>query len=194
MNDGQSIVTKRGDGGETDLLYGGRVSKTDPRTEAGGALDEAVSALGLARALSGEPLVRTVVDELQRALFTLGAELATDAESHEKLAQHFKAVSAEMTQALEAHIGALEREVDLPPSFIVPGASPASAALDVARTVLRRAERRAVALHEGSMLANPEVLRYLNRASDLVFMLARYEDRALPVEVVSERAPRRAKQ
>lgn len=192
MSDGRSIVTKRGDGGETDLLYGGRVSKTDPRTEAGGALDEAVSALGLARALSGEPLVRTVVDELQRALFTLGAELATDAESHEKLAQHFKAVSAEMTQALEAHIGALEREVDLPPSFIVPGASPASAALDVARSVLRRAERRAVALHERSMLANPEVLRYLNRASDLVFMLARYEDRALPVEVVSERAARRA--
>ncbi|MCH7608690.1 MAG: cob(I)yrinic acid a,c-diamide adenosyltransferase [Chloroflexi bacterium] len=193
MSDGRSIVTKRGDGGETDLLYGGRVSKTDPRTEAGGALDEAVSALGLARALSGEPLVRTVVDELQRALFTLGAELATDAESHEKLAQHFKAVSAEMTQALEAHIGALEREVDLPPSFIVPGASPASAALDVARSVLRRAERRAVALLERSMLANPEVLRYLNRASDLVFMLARYEDRALPVEVVSERAARRSK-
>lgn len=192
MSDGRSIVTKRGDGGETDLLYGGRVSKTDPRTEAGGALDEAVSALGLARALSGEPLVRTVVDELQRALFTLGAELATDAESHEKLAQHFKAVSAEMTQALEAHIGALEREVDLPPSFIVPGASPASAALDVARSVLRRAERRAVALLERGMLANPEVLRYLNRASDLVFMLARYEDRALPVEVVSERAARRA--
>ena len=192
MSDGQSIVTKRGDGGETDLLYGGRVSKTDPRTEAGGALDEAVSALGLARALSGEPLVRTVVDELQRALFTLGAELATDAESHEKLAQHFKAVSAEMTQALEAHIGALDAEVELPPSFIVPGASPASAALDVARSVLRRAERRAVALHERSMLANPEVLRYLNRASDLVFMLARYEDRALPVEVVSERAARRA--
>ena len=192
MSDGQSIVTKRGDGGETDLLYGGRVSKTDPRTEAGGAVDEAVSALGLARALSGEPLVRTVVDELQRALFTLGAELATDAESHEKLAQHFKAVSAEMTQALEAHIGALDAEVELPPSFIVPGASPASAALDVARSVLRRAERRAVALHERSMLANPEVLRYLNRASDLVFMLARYEDRALPVEVVSERAARRA--
>ena len=192
MSDGQSIVTKRGDGGETDLLYGGRVSKTDPRTEAGGALDEAVSALGLARALSDEPLVRTIVDEVQRGLFTVGAELATDQEHHEKLAQHFKAVSAEMTQALEAHIGALEREVDLPPSFIVPGASPASAALDVARSVLRRAERRAVTLHERSMLANPEVLRYLNRASDLVFMLARYEDRALPVEVVSERAARRA--
>ena len=193
MTDGQSIVTKRGDGGKTDLLYGGRVSKTDPRTEAGGAVDEAVSALGMARALSGEPLVRSVVDELQRALFTVGAELATDAEHHEKLAEHFKAVSAEMTQALEAHIDALAAEVELPPSFIVPGASPASAALDVARTVLRRAERRAVALHERKPLANREVLRYLNRASDLVFMLARYEDRALPVEVVSERAARRAK-
>ena len=191
MSDGRSIVTKRGDGGETDLLYGGRVSKTDPRTEAGGAVDEAVSALGLARALSGEPLVRSVVDGLQRALFTVGAELATDREHHDKLAQHFKAVSAEMTQALEAHIETLAAEVELPPSFIVPGASPASAALDVARSVLRRAERRTVALQERKMLANPEVLRYLNRASDLVFLLARYEDRTLPVEVVSERAARR---
>ncbi len=178
------IYTKRGDEGETDLLYGGRVSKTDPRTEAAGTLDEAVAALGVARALSAQPLVASVVDELQRALFTVGAELATDAEHHEKLAQHFTAVSVEMTQALEKRIDALDAEVELPAAFVVPGASPASAALDVARTTLRRAERRAVELHERGMLANREVLRYLNRASDLVFMLARYEDRALPPETV----------
>ena len=178
------IYTKRGDEGKTDLLYGGRVSKTDPRTEAGGTVDEAVSALGVARALSGEPLVRSAVEDLQRHLFTVGAELATDAEHHEKLAQHFTAVSVEMTQALEKRIDALDAEVELPAAFVVPGASPASAALDVARTTLRRAERRAVELHERGMLANREVLRYLNRASDLVFMLARYEDRALPPETV----------
>ena len=140
------IYTKRGDGGETDLLFGGRVSKTDPRTEAGGTVDEAVSALGLARSLSREPLVASIVEELQRALFTVGAELATASENHAKLEQHFKAVSADMTSALEAHIDALDAEVELPPSFIVPGASPASAALDLARTTLRRAERRAVEL------------------------------------------------
>ena len=178
------IYTKRGDEGETDLLYGGRVSKTDPRTEAAGTVDEAVSALGLARALSGEPLVRSAVEELQRRLFTVGAELATDAEHHDKLVQHFDVVSAEMTQALEARIDALDAEVQLPPKFIVPGASPASAALDVARTVLRRAERRTVELDERGMLFDREVLRYLNRASDLVFMLARYEDRGLPPETV----------
>ena len=178
------IYTKRGDEGETDLLYGGRVSKTDPRTEAAGTVDEAVSALGVARALSSEPLVASVVDELQRALFTVGAELSTDAEHHDKLALHFDVVSAEMTSALETHLDALDAEVELPPSFIVPGASPASAALDVARTTLRRAERRAVELHERGMLANREVLRYLNRASDLVFMLARYEDRGLPPQTV----------
>ena len=178
------IYSKRGDEGETDLLYGGRVSKTDPRTSAAGTVDEAVAALGLARALSREPLVRTVVEELQRQLFTVGAELATDAAHHAKLEEHFDVVSAEMTQALEARIDAAAAEVQLPPKFIVPGASPASAALDVARTVLRRAERHVVGLHERGMLGNREVLRYLNRASDLVFMLARYEDRGLPTETV----------
>ena len=182
------IYTKRGDEGQTDLLYGGRVSKTDPRTEACGTVDEAVSALGVARALSAQPRVASLVDELQRALFTVGAELATDPEHHEKLERHFKAVSAEMTQALESHIDALDAEVELPPNFVVPGASPASAALDVARTTLRRAERRAVDLHERGMLANREVLRYLNRASDLVFMLARYEDRDLPPQTVGGEA------
>lgn len=187
------IYTKHGDEGETGLLYGGRVSKADPRTEAYGTVDEAVSALGLARALAGDPLVRSLVDELQRSLFTVGAELATDAAHRQKLEEHFSTVGPEMTQALEGHIDALASEVELPPQFIVPGASPASAALDVARSTLRRAERRVVALSRTAALPNPELLRFLNRASDLVFMLARFEDRHLPVEVVtsSEQAKRR---
>jgi cob(I)alamin adenosyltransferase len=178
------IYTKYGDEGETGLLYGGRVSKADPRAEAYGTTDEAVSALGLAKALSDNPLVRSIVDRLQRELFTVGAELATDAAHYDKLLAHFSAVTPEMTAALEGDIDTLSAQVELPRSFIVPGGSPASAALDVARTALRRAERRAVELHDREALKNPEILRYLNRTSDLAFMLARYEDRHRPPDLV----------
>ncbi len=176
------VYTQRGDAGETELLYGGRVSKTDPRCEAYGTTDEAVSALGLARALSQDPRVREVVEQLQRELFTVGAELATDAAEYSKLQQHFSVVTPQMTTQLEETIDALSEQVQLPRAFIVPGASSASGALDLARSVLRRAERRTVALQEQGLLLNQEVLRYLNRAADLVFMLARYEDRHRPVE------------
>ena len=176
------VYTKRGDAGETDLLYGGRVPKTDPRCEAYGTTDEAVSALGMARALSQDPRVRQVVEQLQRELFTVGAELATDAAEYSKLQQHFSVVTSQMTTGLEETIDELAEQVQLPRAFIVPGASPASGALDLARSVLRRAERRTVALQELGLLLNQEVIRYLNRAADLVFMLARYEDRHRPVE------------
>ena len=176
------IYTKRGDDGETGLLYGGRISKSDPRTEAYGATDEAVSALGLARALSADPEVRRIVMRLQRELFTVGAELATDPSEYAKLQRHFSVVTPEMTAALERDLDALGAQVNLPRSFIIPGASAASGALDVARSTLRRAERRAVEMRDKGLAPNAELLRYLNRASDLVFMLARYEDRAMPFE------------
>ena len=179
---GMKIYTKRGDQGETGLLYGGRVQKTDPRCEAYGTTDEAVSALGLARAFSREPRVGEVLKEIQRELFTVGAELATDAAEYDKLKRHFSVVTPQMTERLEGIIDELDSQVELPRAFIIPGASAASAALDMARTILRRAERRAVALNEQGQLHNPEVLRYLNRVADLVFMLARYEDRELPYE------------
>jgi cob(I)alamin adenosyltransferase len=169
------IYTKHGDEGETGLLYGGRVSKANPRTEAYGAIDEAVAALGLAKALTSNDYVRETIDGLQRELFTVGAELATAPADRDKLLKHFAAVGPEMTEVLEQSIDAISAEVQLPPEFIIPGGSPASAALDVARTVLRRAERRAVALSDASQLHSPELLRYLNRASDLLFMLARYQ-------------------
>lgn len=176
------IYTKGGDAGETGLLYGGRVSKSDLRTEAYGSVDEAVSALGLARARSADPEVRRIVKRLQRELFTVGAELATDPSEYASLQRHFSVVTPEMTAALELDIDALNAEIALPRNFIIPGASAASAAMDVARSVLRRAERRVVEMRDRGLAPNAELLRYLNRASDLAFMLARYEDRAMPFE------------
>ncbi len=170
------IYTKHGDEGKTGLLYGGRISKADPRAEAYGTVDEAASALGLAKSLTTNVRVRETIDVLQRELFTVGAELATDPADRDKLLKHFSAVGPEMTSALEATIDSLASEVELPPEFIVPGGSSASAAMDLARSILRRAERRTVALADAGLLDSPDLLRYLNRASDMLFMLARYED------------------
>jgi len=181
----KSIYTKRGDEGETGLLYGGRVSKADARVEAYGASDEAVSALGLARALSKDEWVKARIMDVQRDLFVVGAELATDRGSHELLTKHFSAVKPEMTARLEGWIDFIAGEIELPRSFIIPGASPASGALDVARAIIRRAEREVVKLDAAGLLANPELLRYLNRLADFAFMLARYEDRDLPFEALT---------
>lgn len=167
-----SITTGHGDAGETGLLYGGRVRKDDLHIEAFGALDEAVSALGLARALLGDAALRTRIEDLQRQLFTVGAELATLSGQRDKLERHFPTVTAALVEGMEAEIHALEERFPVT-SFIIPGGTPAAAALDVARTVVRRTERAAVALHAAGGLDNVEVLRYLNRCSDLVFMLAR---------------------
>lgn len=179
------LYTRTGDAGETGLLYGGRVSKADPRVETYGAVDEADSAMGLARALAQDQRVKEILLRAQRELFTVAAELATAPEHYETFKRHFKPVTPEQTAQLEETIEALKLEVELPRAFIIPGASAASAALDLARTVLRRAERRVVALKEAGLLANEENLRYLNRLGDLLFILARYEDRALPFELVT---------
>ena len=168
-----SIVTRHGDQGETGLLYGGRVHKDDARTEAYGSVDEAVSSLGLARAHAvGTPLADRLV-ELQRQLFVAGAELATGRGHRPALQKHFDTLTAEMTVAIDDEIAELEARVPLPRAFVLPGGSVVSAALDIARTDVRRAERRAVTLARAGELENVEVLRYLNRVSDLLFMLAR---------------------
>ena len=168
-----SIVTKGGDTGETGLLYGGRVPKDDLHTEAYGALDEAISALGLARSLDTDETRAARILELQRELFIVGAELATGKGERHHLEQHFSVVTESMVEALHAWVREIEGRVALPQSFVIPGGSPTAAALDLARTFVRRAERRAVALHRAGELENSEVLRYLNRCSDLLFMLAR---------------------
>lgn len=170
------IYTKKGDDGETTLLLGGRVSKTDPRCDACGTLDEAVSALGLARALAREPRVRELAEEVQRDLSILITEIASNPSRREEFERRFRPVDASMTQRLEATIDSLSAQTGPFNDFVTPGSSAASAALDLARTILRRAERKAVALKEAGLLVNSEVIRYLNRVSDLVFVLARYED------------------
>jgi len=165
-------LTGQGDDGTTGLLGGGRLAKDDARIEAYGTVDEASSALGLAKALTGDTRVREVCEELQRGLYTLGAELSTNPEQ----SKTFAAVSAQDVARLEALVGELEAEVPMPDGFVLPGSTPASGALDVARTVTRRAERRCVTLERVGGIRNPEVRRWLNRLSLLLFVLARYEE------------------
>ena len=182
------IYTRYGDQGETGLLYGGRVPKTDPRCEAYGTVDEAVSALGLARSLVKSDRLKDIIKLVQQELFTVGAELATDPKEYSKLQKHFSVVTPEMTAHLEDLIDELNQEITLPRAFIIPGASAASGALDLGRSILRRAERRVVALKEQDLLGNPQILKYINRLADLVFVMARYEDRDLPLEALTSEA------
>jgi len=169
------IYTKTGDDGTTGLLYGGRISKADLATEAYGTTDEAVAALGLACSLGEEPTFKEDLLVLQRELFVVGADLATNPKERGKLEPGVSLVTEEMTARLERRIDSLVEQRPLPDVFVVPGANPTSAALDIARSVVRRAERHVVALEEGGRAINPEVRRYLNRLSDLLFVLARWQ-------------------
>jgi cob(I)alamin adenosyltransferase len=178
----KKVYTKFGDAGETSLLYGGRVSKNGLNTEAYGITDEAVSAMGLARAMTSNPKVNDLLRQLQRDLFTIASELATDPDKYELFQQHFKPVTAEMVTSLEETIDSLEEEFEMPKVFILPGGSQASAAIDLARCVIRTAERRVVAMAEADVLTNGLIMAYLNRLGDLLFVLARYEDRDIPIE------------
>ena len=167
---------KKGDRGETSLLYGVRVAKSDPRCEAYGTIDEAVSALGIARC-SCKAEIKDIIFGLQKDLFLIGTELATPAEHYSKLLQKRKTVTAEMVQKLENLIDDFEAKVKMPDAFIVPGeASLGSASLDLARPIIRRAERRVVSLKQTGLVINEEILKYLNRLADLVFTLARYQE------------------
>ncbi len=170
------IYTKRGDDGTTGLLYGGRVAKDDLRTQVYGTLDEVVSALGLARSAGVVPRVEDIVVRLQRELFVVGAQLATAVENQSKLQEGVSKIAPEMTERIEADIDALVGEHPLPLEFVLPGATQGAAALDLARSIARRAERAAVTMNHITPVPDPEVLRYLNRLSDLLFALARYEE------------------
>ncbi|HEU5001533.1 MAG TPA: cob(I)yrinic acid a,c-diamide adenosyltransferase [Actinomycetota bacterium] len=177
------IYTRTGDDGTTGLLYGGRVSKSDTRTATVGNTDEAVAALGLARSLHpvGAGLADLLLD-LQRQLFVVGAELATAPANARKLKPGLSKVTEAMVTDLEATIDRLIAESPLPDYFVIPGATPVAAALDLARAVVRRAERSAVGLSEAGVVADDVVLRYLNRLSDLLFVAARYEEQAAGVQ------------
>ncbi len=170
------IYTRKGDDGTTGLLYGGRVPKDDLRTEVYGTLDEAVSALGVARAAGLSERGRELVVRLQREMFVAGAQLATAPENQAKLKDGISRVTDAMVTQAEADIDDLLKIHPLPQEFLLPGETAPSAALDVARAVLRRGERQAVRLERAGLLADQVVLRYLNRVSDLLFALARYEE------------------
>ncbi|HSD49636.1 MAG TPA: cob(I)yrinic acid a,c-diamide adenosyltransferase [Actinomycetota bacterium] len=169
------IYTKTGDDGTTGRLYGGRISKADPVAEALGTVDETVAALGLARALSGKEAVREGLLGLQRELFVVGADLAANPDERSRLEPEVSLVTEPMVDRLETWIDELEVAHPLPDAFVVPGANAVSACLDAARSVTRRAERRVVGLREAERAVNEVVLRYLNRLSDLLFVLARVE-------------------
>jgi cob(I)alamin adenosyltransferase len=167
------IYTKTGDDGSTGLLFGGRVSKADPVIEACGALDEAIAALGLGRAaLHDEELGQSVL-ALQRGLFAAAAEIAANPRARDRLVPGVSLVTDEMTSALEREIDALRADHPLRPAFVVPGANVPSAALDLARTALRRAERRLIVGRDQGMALGATLLAYVNRASDLAYVLAR---------------------
>lgn len=167
------IYTRKGDDGTTGLYGGGRVSKDSPRPEAYGTVDEAQAALGMARSLGerGGELDEILVG-LERDLWVLMAELATDPENDAKLVDGATRVTPDMVTALEVHIDAISERFDLPKEFVVPGETQVAAALDVARTVVRRAERSVLAVDAPAS----QVVTYLNRLSDLVWTLARWAE------------------
>ena len=167
------IYTKTGDDGTTGLLYGGRISTADAAAEAYGSIDEAVAALGLARALAGPGDLPDLILRLQRELFVVAADLATNPDERAKLTPGISLASPEMVASLEALIDEQVAAHPLPGEFVVPGATSVSASLDLARTLVRRAERRVVQMREGGGTVNPDALHYLNRLSDTLFVLAR---------------------
>jgi cob(I)alamin adenosyltransferase len=168
------IYTKKGDDGTTGLFYGGRVAKDDLAPEAYGSVDEAVSALGIVRAGldAADPLAATILDR-QRELFVVAAELATDPANADKLQDDVSRVTEGMVRRLEEEIDQIVSAVGMPTEFVVPGGTPAAAGLDVARTVVRRAERRAVAVMERAVGHESLAVPYLNRLADYLYMLAR---------------------
>jgi len=169
------IYTKSGDDGTTGLFYGGRLGKDDARVEAYGSSDEAVAALGVARAVIQNEDLRDLLLRLQRELFVVGAELATARENQHKLKDGETKVTDAMVDALEKLIDDYEARTDMPKEFVIPGETQASAAIDLARAMVRRAERRAVALARAGE-CEQVVVRYLNRLADLLFVLARHEE------------------
>jgi cob(I)alamin adenosyltransferase len=172
------IYTRKGDDGTTSLWYGGRVPKHHGRTEAYGALDEACSELGVARALcdAGEAELATDILRLQDDLFVAGAELATAPEASERLEDGISRTTEEMVVEIEQRIDRYMAEVELPPQFVIPGGNQLSAQLDVARTTIRRAERRISELNEAGELESETVIHFVNRASDLAYAMARFAD------------------
>ncbi|MGH8928785.1 MAG: cob(I)yrinic acid a,c-diamide adenosyltransferase [Acidimicrobiia bacterium] len=166
------IYTKTGDDGTTGLFYGGRVRKDSAQPVAYGAVDEAQAALGVVRAFSDAQEVTDLMVELERGLYVAMAELATLPENRSKLKPGLTAISAEMVGDLERLIDRYSERFVPPTEFVIPGGTKVGALLDVARTAVRRAERDSIAVLE----PGSEVGRFLNRLSDLLWVLARWQE------------------
>jgi cob(I)alamin adenosyltransferase len=165
--------SKKGDRGITSLLGGQRIPKSGPRPETYGTLDEASSALGIARASATRPKTKEIILSIQKDLLVLGAELATAPEDSEKYSHR---IQTDHVDRLERVIEDLQKGLAVGKEFIFPGETVASAAIDLGRTIVRRAERKAVRLLQEKIIINVEVLRFLNRLADVLFVLARYEE------------------
>jgi len=165
-----SIVTKHGDAGTTGLIGGTRVSKADLRVEAYGTVDELGAALGFARSIAGDSEIAEITKSIQRELFSVGAAVATDPEARKR---GTAPVTPAMIDALDAHVARIEAVDGILGDWALPGDHTAAAAYDVARTICRRAERCTVRLADAGEIADPNVLTYLNRLSDLLWLLGR---------------------
>ncbi|HRN28573.1 MAG TPA: cob(I)yrinic acid a,c-diamide adenosyltransferase [Terrimesophilobacter sp.] len=167
------VYTRTGDDGSTGRLYGGRVSKSDELVDALGDIDEAVSALGVARAACDDAMMSEIILRVQRELFVVAADLAVNPGHRDRLAPAVSLAEPSMVAALEQLIDELTAERPLKPVFLVPGTTRLEAALDLARTVVRRAERHTVRAKDAGHTVSESVQHYLNRLSDLLFVLAR---------------------
>ena len=169
-----SIVTRTGDQGTTALMYGKRLSKCDPRVEAYGTVDELNAALGSARATATAGQDREQLLSIQKDLVILMGELATAVEDRSRYVKDgYALVTADLTERLDRSVQEIEQKNLSFHGWATPGANPHAAALDVARTVCRRAERQVCALQAAGQVTNPEIIIYLNRLSDLLWLLAR---------------------
>jgi cob(I)alamin adenosyltransferase len=171
-NDDMSFYTSKGDDGTTNLLGEGRVAKYHARIEAVGTLDESTAALGLARAQCVDPHSGTILLQAQRDLYRLMAEVAATPGN----AEQFRFIDSARIAWLEEQTDSLSKLVEMPREFILPGDSLAGAALSLARTIVRRAERRVVELFDSREITNPDLQRYLNRLSSLCFVLELLEN------------------
>lgn len=199
------VATKKGDDGTTGLLFGGdRIPKDDLRTEAYGTLDETVAALGLARAeldlmrrLDVLPPalaeIEPVILRIQRELFVAGAELAANPTAWERLEDGTTRVSAAMVAGIETLLADYESRIAFPSEFVVAGETRTSAALELARTIVRRGERRAVTLDRAGLVPGPHLLAYLNRLADLLWVLARAAEQAEAHTATAARTRARAR-
>ena len=173
-----SIVTKTGDSGTTSLMYGRRVPKNHPRVEAVGAVDELNAALGTARATATDAFVSENILSIQKNLVTLMGELDVLPEDLPRYTKDgFGLVTPDMTAQLEKLVKEIEGQNVSFKGWATPGATQNAAALDVARTVCRRAERRVCELNEASQIKNPEIIIYLNRLADLLWLFARWAEK-----------------